>query len=106
MLNMNYVGSGTTYPVSFELISNNIVKLIGDFPIRTDGFVLSRPEHDDKWDYGAYTTVYQKTDGGVQFSNDGSVYVEPEDIDVTEMDMWGDIPAVDKKGLEESEGLA
>ena len=28
-------------------------------------------------DYSAYTTVYREIEGGVQFSNDGSVYVPP-----------------------------
>lgn len=78
MLNMTYIGNDTTYPINFNLISDNIVELKGDFPIRTDGFTLSRPEHDDNWDYSAYTTVYREIDGGAQFSNDGSVYTEVE----------------------------
>lgn len=78
MLNINYIGDNATYPINFNLISDNIVELKGDFPIRTDGFTLSRPEHDDNWDYSAYTTVYREIDGGAQFSNDGSVYTEVE----------------------------
>ena len=105
MLNMIYIGDSEVYPINFNLISDNVVELTGDFPIKTDGFILSRPEHDDKWDYSTYTTVYQKTDGGVQFSNDGSVYVEPEDIDVVAMDMWGDAQTARENEPEESEGL-
>lgn len=78
MLNMTYIGDNTTHPINFNLISKNIVELKGDFSIRTDGFTLSRPEHDDNWDYSAYTTVYREIDGGAQFSNDGSVYTEVE----------------------------
>lgn len=78
MLNMNYIGDNATYPINFNLISDNIVELKGDFPIRTDGFTLSRPDHNDNWDYSAYTTVYREIDGGAQFSNDGSVYTEVE----------------------------
>lgn len=59
-------------------VKDIIVELKGDFPIRTDGFTLSRPEHDDNWDYSTYTTVYREIDGGAQFSNDGSVYTEVE----------------------------
>lgn len=84
MLNMNYIGDSIIYPISFKLISDNVVELKGDFPIFTAGFTLSRPNHDDKWDYSAFTTVYQKVDGGVRFSNDGSVYVEKGSISADE----------------------
>lgn len=77
MLNVKYIGDSTVYPIEFSVISDNVVQLKGDFPVLTDGFVLSRPKHDDNWDYSAYTTVYRESDGGVQFSNDGSVYVAP-----------------------------
>lgn len=77
MLNMNYVGDNAVYPVEFDSVSNNVVELKGDFPIRTDGFMLSRANYDDNWDYSAYTTVYRKIDGGVQFSNDDSIYTAP-----------------------------
>lgn len=78
MLNMKYIGDKVIYPVEFDTISNNVVELRGDFPIFTDGFTLSRPDHDDNWDYSAYTTVYYEIDGGAQFSNDGSIYTPPE----------------------------
>lgn len=78
MLNMNYIGDSTIYPVEFSTISDNVVQLKGDFPVLTDGFTMSRPDHDDNWDYSEYTTVYQEIDGGAQFSNDGSIYEPPE----------------------------
>lgn len=78
MLNMNYIGDSTIYPVEFSTISDNVVQLKGDFPVLTDGFTMSRPDHDDNWDYSEYTTVYREIDGGVQFSNDGSIYTPPE----------------------------
>ncbi len=80
MLNMNYIGDSTIYPVEFNIISTNVVELKGDFPVLTSGFFLSRPDHEDNWDYSAYTTVYHQIDNGVQFSNDNSVYVPPEPI--------------------------
>lgn len=79
MLSMNYIEDSTVYPVEFNIISNNVVELKGEFPILAKGFFLSRPEHDDNWDYSTYTTVYREIDGGVQFSNDGSVYMPPDD---------------------------
>ena len=78
MLKLKYVGDEETYAVEFRTVSNNIVELTGDFPIKDTGFTLSRTEHEDNWDYTGYTTVYREIEGGVQFSNDGSVYVEPE----------------------------
>ena len=78
MLKLKYIGGEETYAVEFRTVANNIVELIGDFPIKDTGFTLSRTEHEDNWDYKSYTTVYREIEGGVQFSNDGSVYVEPE----------------------------
>lgn len=78
MLNMTYIGQSKKYPISFKTISKNVVQIAGDFPVRTSGFTLSRGGKEDNWDYSGYTTVYREIDGGVQFSNDGSVWVEPE----------------------------
>ena len=78
MLKLKDIGDDETYAVEFRTVANNIVELMGDFPIKDTGFTLSRAEHEDNWDYTGYTTVYREIVGGVQFSNDGSVYVEPE----------------------------
>ena len=79
MLNMNYINSTVKYAVTFKTISANIIEIKGDFPIQTDGIQISREKKpDDVWDYSEYTTIYREIEGGVQFSNDGSVYVEPE----------------------------
>lgn len=82
MLELKYTDTEETYMV--ELISRpmlkNIIELKGDFPIFTNGFTLSRIGKEDNWDYSGYTTIYREIEGGVQFSNDGSVYVEPEPI--------------------------
>ena len=65
------------YSVDFHKISDNVVELVGNFPIQTDGFVLSRENMNDDWDYSGFTTIYREIDGGCQFSNDGSIYIEP-----------------------------
>lgn len=80
MLNMKYIGDETTYPIEFNTVSNNVVELKGDFPVLRVGFILSRPKHKDNWNYEDFTTVYREIRGGVQFSNDGSVYVAPDPI--------------------------
>ena len=74
---LKYKNEETTYYVEFKKISKNIVEIKGDFPIKDVGFTLSREDKNDNWDYLLYTTVYKKNEGGAQFSNDESVYVEP-----------------------------
>lgn len=78
MLNMKYIRDNTVYPIEFRTISDNVVELKGDFPVLTDGFTLSRPDHNDDWDYSDFTTIYRILDDSVQFSNDESIYVEPK----------------------------
>lgn len=82
MLQLKYVDSDEYYSVDFEYINKNIVQITGDFPVKTDGFTISRElddgEIDKLGDYSDYTTVYQTLDNGAAFSNDGSTYVPPE----------------------------
>lgn len=68
------------YEVSFRIVNRNIVEINGDFPIRTNGFKLSRDGKVWNGDYSDYTTVYRKIGDRVQFSNNGVVYVPPETI--------------------------
>lgn len=74
---LKYKNEETTYDVEFKKISKNIVEIKGDFPIKDVGFTLSRPDMNDGWDYSEFITVYKEVDSGAQFSNDGSVYIEP-----------------------------
>lgn len=80
MLELKYPNSKDFYEVNFSKISENIVELKGKFPIETTGFTLSRPGCNDNWDYSEFMTVYKEVDGGVQYSNDCSVYVEPDPV--------------------------
>lgn len=77
MLRLRYVGSETDFLVAFSKLSDHIVEVKGDLPVNTSGFHMSRLDIDDKWDYTRFTTVYQEIDGGIRYSDDGSVYVEP-----------------------------
>ena len=74
MITLKYIGSEDIYNVEFSRISPNVVQVLGDLPFSDAGFTLSRPEKNDPWDY---TTLYRKIEGGLQFSKNGSVYVEP-----------------------------
>lgn len=80
MLELRYKGSEFLHYVEFRKISTHIVELKGSFPVQTDGFTLSRIGKEDQWDYLAFTTVYKQGDGWTQFSDDGSVYIEPEPV--------------------------
>ena len=78
MLNLKYIGSKTTYEVEFSRISPHVVQALGELPFKDKGFNLSRPEKNDPWDYPGFTTLYREIEGGLQFSDDGSTYVEHE----------------------------
>ena len=80
---LKYLNDENKYEIEFKKISKNIVEIVGDFPPQQSGFTLSRIDQNDNWDYSSYTTIYRELDNGVQFSNDGSVYVEPEIVEPT-----------------------
>lgn len=78
MLNLQYVGDTTKYPVNVRRISEHVIQVTGKLPIKSSGFTLSRLVEDDwKPNYSKYNTVYREISGGVQFSDDGSVYIAP-----------------------------
>ncbi len=78
MINLVYNGQEKRYEVEFSIISPHIIQVMGDLPFKDTGFTLSRAGKDDPWHYPKYTTLYRAIDGGLQFSDDGSVYIEPQ----------------------------
>lgn len=78
MLELKYINDTETYPVCFNRVSSKVVSVKGEMPEKTIGFILSREGMQDNWDYSGYNTVYREIDNEIQFSCDGSVYVEPE----------------------------
>lgn len=78
MLQLTYLKCKTSYEIDFFRVSENIIELQGDFPIKSSGFTLSRPNQNDVWDYSDFKTIYRTLENGVQFSNDESVYIETE----------------------------
>ena len=77
MLILRYKKLKTPYEVEFSRISGNVVQVLGEVPEKLAGFDLYRPDGVTLLgDYAAYKTVYRKVDGGLQFSDDGSVYPE------------------------------
>ena len=81
---LKYIDESTLYEIEFKKISKNIVEIIGEFQIKTTGFTISRKDYDDNWDYSTFTTIYRELDNGCQFSNNGSVYIEPDVIEPKE----------------------
>ncbi len=69
---------GKEVVASFEKPSENIVS-IGNTNVNTSGFKAYR-ESDSLFlgDYSDYTTVYKEDNEKISYSNDESVYVEPE----------------------------
>ena len=53
-------------------------------PEAIDGFCTYRQNGQPLGDFTGYNTVYRKVDGGVQLSDDGSVWSEPERIEAPE----------------------
>lgn len=81
MLELKYLNSTTSYEVDFFRISENVIEIRGNFPVENPGFILFRSDQKtDTWNYSDFTTVYRILEDGVQFSNDESVYTEPEPI--------------------------
>ena len=79
MLVLKYLNDEeNNYEIEFRKLSKNVVEITGDFQVQTNGFTLSRIGKTDDWDYSKFTTVYKELENGCQFSNDGTVYTEPE----------------------------
>ena len=94
MLSLNYVGEYDSYEVEFDR-NEHVVTLKGDFPIKTTGFYLSQLGKINDLDYTAFKTVYKVIADGVQFSDDGSIWVEPT-RDVTVQAVWDDHNDIEK----------
>lgn len=88
-MNVRFSGSNDVYPLKIEVHGKNTVRLYPSeegFPNvdLASGFELLTREKGGKvfGNYLDYTTVYGKLeDGSVILSNDGSVYVPPEEIE-------------------------
>lgn len=78
MLNFRYLDEEIIYNVELISSSKNLCSVKGDIPAKNKGFILSRVNKNDNWDYSKFKTVYREIDGVVQFSDDGSVYIMPE----------------------------
>lgn len=87
MIKVKFNDSSEYREVSFLTSGSHIITLLGDVPENTSGFRTYRMNGDFLGDLSGYTTVYQVFDGGISFSDDGSMWHEepygPEPIDGT-----------------------
>lgn len=80
MLNLRYTGEETDYSVNFKSINENVVEVTGEnLPARETGFIITRIGDPSAFtgDYSEYKTIYREVEGGFQYSNDRSIYIEP-----------------------------
>lgn len=80
--------------------SGNVITLNGNIPLDTSGFIAYSQNGAMLGNYSKYTTIYRQLENGVQFSNDGSIWVEPT-RDITVSVVWNDSDNAD--GLRPSE---
>lgn len=86
-MKLQYIGYKTKYNVEIAAVKENVMEVLGNFPMKETGFLLI--DEDTEYDYSAYSTLYRTVDGGFQYSNDGEVWVEPT-RDITVQIVWQD----------------
>lgn len=86
MIKVLFNGESETRDVSFSCEGDHLVTLIGDVPDVINGFSTYRMNGQPLGDFLEYKTVYRKIENGVQLSDDGSVWSEPEKIDEPEQE--------------------
>ena len=76
---LRYNNSEIEYTVSVKAIKSEVLEVDGrGIPVNTSGFTLFNDDHSQSFDYSQYRTLYREVEGGLQYSNDGSIYVEPD----------------------------
>lgn len=78
MIKVLFAGENEMREVSFQRTSANIITLKGITDAPTKGFTTWRMDGITQLgDFSEFTTVYRAFDDAVQYSDDGSVWVEP-----------------------------
>lgn len=75
MIKIKYNNSNTFEEVTFSKLSNNIVSLKGTTE-NNSGFCTYRLSGEQLGDFSDYTTTYRILGDCIQYSNDGSVWVD------------------------------
>ena len=77
MIKIKYNNQENFEEITFARISDHIVSLKGATD-NNSGFTTYKLSGEQLGDFSDYTTTYRLLDGEVQYSNDGSVYVDPD----------------------------
>ena len=78
MIKVKFNDLNRIFQVSFSKLNDHVVSLVGPFlPANTSGFKTFRMNGKQLGDWSKFTTIYRVIEGGVQFSDDGSIWVEP-----------------------------
>ena len=78
MIKVKFNDLNRIFQVSFSKLNDHVVSLVGPFlPANTSGFKTFRINGKQLGDWSKFTTIYRVIEGGVQFSDDGSIWVEP-----------------------------
>lgn len=84
MIKVLFHGETDMREVSFSRDSEHVVTLIGEVPEVINGFLTYRMNGQPLGDFSEYKTVYRRIENGMQMSDDGSVWAEPERIETPE----------------------
>lgn len=86
MIFLKYIDEDKIHEVTFDRTNDSVIELKGNIPICEKGFDVYRNADDEipLGNYPDYNTVYLEGDGFVQYSNDNSVYQEPEPFKMSE----------------------
>ena len=77
MIKIKFNNSDIFHEVEFSR-AKNTVTLKGITEVNNSGFTTYRLNGEQLGDFSDYTTTYRILDNEVQYSNDGSIWVEPE----------------------------
>ena len=106
MIKIKYNNSNIFEEVTFSKVSN-IVSLKGSKE-NNSGFKTYRMSGEQLGDFSDYTTTYRILDDEIQYSNDGSVWVEPTPCEPTVEDkinaLKQELARTDYKALKYAEG--
>lgn len=98
MIKIKYNDSDIFHEVEFSRTVNTVT-LEGDIPVSTSGFTTWRTDGTTQLrDFSDFKTVYRKGEDFIEYSNDGSTYVEP--IPPTEEELRKQSLLNEKKELE------
>lgn len=77
MIKIKFINTDKMIPVTFDVVSEHVVSLIGEVEPKTFGFETFKMDGTKLGDFSGYTTVYKEEPNKILYSNDGSVWVEP-----------------------------